>query len=87
MNPSRTLGPAFVMNKWDSHWVSLMSFYRIHQVITSCADVSSKIGITKARCHKWNYHSYSFCLFMQGKDGNFPSAHDSILTIENIFLW
>ncbi|KDR15027.1 Neurogenic protein big brain, partial [Zootermopsis nevadensis] len=21
MNPSRTLGPAFVMNKWDSHWV------------------------------------------------------------------
>ncbi|PSN40507.1 hypothetical protein C0J52_11690 [Blattella germanica] len=22
MNPARTLGPAFVMNKWDNHWVS-----------------------------------------------------------------
>jgi len=25
LNPSRALGPAFVMNKWDSHWVSLVS--------------------------------------------------------------
>lgn len=22
MNPARTLGPAFVMNRWQNHWVS-----------------------------------------------------------------